>query len=165
MAAFYEIDFQFQVDRLTPPFKRKPKIMSYLFALISPLQTNNNSFSSYVDTVVRSTKINGQVIVLDQVLTEFLNIPIGDPRVIIQTFNVEDDFTVGASEDFSSGVFATAAVADAGVYADDSLTKVNFKVKVPSIVWTATTNEQKQQFKEVINKAKLYGTSYIIETY
>ena len=62
-------------------------------------------------------------------------------------------------------MFATAAVADAGVYADDSLTKVNFKVKVPSIVWTATTNEQKQQFKEVINKAKLYGTSYIIETY
>ena len=165
MAINYNIDFSFQIDRLLPPYKRRVINSSYLNALLSPLQTNNDSFITYVSETIRNTKITSQVIVLEKVLSELLGIAEGDPSVIIENLQIIDDFLIGETEDFSNGVFSDATFADVGIYADDTDVKVNFKIKIPVLVWSALTPQEQQEFRNYVYSVKLYGTSYLIETY
>lgn len=165
MANIYEVDFEFQVDRLTPPRRRTPKLLAYLFSLVAPLQTFNNAFCNYVTDTILSTRITGQVIVLEEVLTQALNIETGDPRVIIKNFEVQDDFTIGAIEDTSAGIFSDESFADSGITATDSGITSNFVVLVPSAVWSGLTDAQKQEFRSIIDTYKLYATFYVIQTY
>jgi len=165
MADIYEINFNFQVDRLTPPRRRKPKFLAYVFSLVAPLQRFNDSFCDYVILTRLNANITGQVIVLEQVLTESLGIEVGDPRVVIKNQEVQDDFTIGAIEDTSSGVFSDESFADSGIAANDEGISANFVVLVPNAVWSTLTDAEKQEFNSIIKKYKLYGTTYIIQTY
>ena len=159
------IDVAFQIDRLTPPYKRTPKLLSWLNALLKPLQENNNDFIDYTNVIIRNTKITSQKIVFEKVLSEWLNITGGNPQVILENVQVSDDFLIGEIVDYSSAVFSAENFTDIGIYENSSNIKVNFKIKVPALVWNALTTLQKQEFKAYVNTLKLYGTKYLIETY
>ena len=165
MANIYEIDYNFQVDRLTPPRRRTPKFLAYVFSLVAPLQRFSDSFNIFVIEKRIEANITGQVIVLQKVLSDALGIEVGEPSVYITTVNVQEFFTIGEIEDTSSGVFSSTTFADSGVTSTDSGANINFIVKVPAAIWGVLTDEEKQEFDSIIKKYKLYGTNYIIETY
>lgn len=48
--SIYDIDFNTQVDEITPPDKRKPRILSFLYALVYPIQIIRDLFyTEYAD--------------------------------------------------------------------------------------------------------------------
>lgn len=158
----YKIDVDFQIDTLTPPIRRGIKMFCWLKALLSPIQQNNDSFIEYVNLVKRNTKITSQVIVLQQVLNEILSIESG---VFIENIQISNEFLVGETENYSSSVFSDETFSEFGIYEDDSSIKSNFKIKIPATAWSTLNTKQKQEFKSYVDSIKLYGTSYIIETY
>lgn len=55
MASIYDIDYELQTENLTPPDKRKPKFLAYLYAFVSVVQTIRDRFyNQYADGFVGS---------------------------------------------------------------------------------------------------------------
>lgn len=82
----YLIDFDIQVQRLTPPQNRKPAFLAWLRALVAPLNSlNADFFGTYFPDVTTRAKRTGQKIVLENTLNQVFNPSLSPPIYINNT--------------------------------------------------------------------------------
>ncbi len=73
--SIYNIDFSLTTERILPPDKRKPIILSYLTALQNPLQElHDEIFDVYRPDVIYRTRYNSQTIVLTEILNQTFDV-------------------------------------------------------------------------------------------
>ena len=67
---YYDFDLFKLVEQYLPPILRKPKMLAWLKALFTPIQTLKTSMLAYFTYARREARMNGQVIVLENYLND-----------------------------------------------------------------------------------------------
>jgi hypothetical protein len=161
----YDINFSDAASKLSPPNKREPKLLSWLKALLAPLQSlRDNIFDTYKSDLYKRARRNGQKIVLCKVLDNYLSIT-SEPKVYISDITTNTGFVVFDSSVLSSKVYSDQIYSDAYVYSGYTYSAYDFVVNVPSAAYALATDKEKDEFNQIIKDYKLYGTRYYITTY
>lgn len=81
--SFWNVNYTTVIDYVTPPSKRKSVFLSFVNALLSPLQTLNNAlFNAYFADLQKRAKRTGQKIILEKTLNEVFVVPPSTPIFI-----------------------------------------------------------------------------------
>lgn len=148
----YTFSFLDTVKRLLGTPWRKPRRVAWLTACLKPLSDLHDEFVSFHDEKKYELKWNGQTIKLEKLLIDQFG-----PGITIENHVVElDGAFVGEGNDSS---FFIGEGNDNSQFVDVSYSfeGPNFTVNVPSDI----TFEQ-SEMEALINKYKLFGTTYEI---
>ena len=163
----YDINFNTLTREFLPPDKREDVEVSWLTALLEPLQTlHDDTFITYKAEVITKAKQNGQKILLEDTLNNVFGV-VG-PQ-FIQIDNSGDDVTPDIFYNESEGVtpftLYNESEAQPAVYFNNEAELTNnriFIVKVPIAIYTAVGETA---IREEVDRLRPYSTFYTIITY
>lgn len=155
----YDIDFKKIIVWLLPSFYRKPVWVAWLHALLGKLRAIHVAFVAFVHTKKDEIKWNGQTIVLEQLLILkygsgiYITSVSNDvfPFYVRDVNNVQNPFIYNVNNQDNPTVNQVNGY---------NLDGVNFVVHVPVLI-PFNLNEM----TALINKYRLFGTKFSIETY
>jgi hypothetical protein len=87
--ARFRVDFEHLVRLLLPTLLRKPRLVNWLWALLSPLLDLYATFLTYRETTLRELSYNGQTLVLQECLNDSFDPYLSQRRIRIVNVDVE----------------------------------------------------------------------------
>jgi hypothetical protein len=165
--SIYTINTEFLVKELLPPDKREDKHISWLIALLEPLQTlHDDTYLVYRPYIVDRAKHNGQRIILESVLNATFGITAA-PFIYIDNSgnNILPEIFYNEAELLGSQTFHNESEAEPPfiLHNEGEITNNrNFVVFVPIAVYTAVGDAA---IKEEVDRLRPYSTNYTIVTY
>lgn len=152
----YNLNIGKLIKELVPAFLRSPRQLDWLTALISPLETLSQSFSSFRSTTNDALIWNGQTISLENAISQKL----GPGVTIKNTGKAERPFYIyGAGNGRNQQVAMTGDPRNPSVYetGEFDLNTVDFEVELPS-----GSAINRYQLETLINQYKLYSKRFKI---
>jgi hypothetical protein len=165
--SIFNLNVDLVVREFLPPDKREDVEISWLNALLAPLQTlHDDTFLVYKPDVKARAKHNGQKVVLESILNDTFGV-VGPQFILIDNTgdNVVADILYNESEGLPDFILHNESEAEPAVYFNNESELTNnreFVVKVPLAVYTA---EGEAAIKFEIDRLRPYSTFYTITTY
>ena len=158
--SIYDIDYILQVKRLVPPKKRLLKTIAWLTSLVNPLiEFRNTVFNVYRPNIVERMAYNGQTIVLAAILNKAYAIDVA-PFIYIANQVIDTDGTYAGTQGFENSYIGLQGYEQKYIGISYSLQSANFIVMVP-----VATSFVHSEMAAIIDKYRLFGTTYLIQTY
>lgn len=161
----YDVNFSDAAKKLSPPNKREPKLLAWLKVLLQPIQSLRDSiFNIYKAELFKKAGYNGQKIVLNRLLNDYLEIT-ENPKVYIEEYSFNDSFVCFENPIISSKAYTDKLYSVNYIYTSYTPVDKDFIVYIPLDNWNATSALQKVEFESIIRDYKLYGTLHEITTF
>jgi hypothetical protein len=166
--SLFSINFKLVADRILPTHKRGFVNLSWLGALLTPLQTFRNTvFDTFRPDINTRTKYNSQTVVLEQILNDVYGVTVAPFIYIVNSEGTTVDALIfrNEAEGFPPIFFRNdSEIPDAPVYfrnESETLTDFDFIVHVPAALFATDEN----QIRATINSIKLIGVNYDVIPY
>ncbi len=163
MFLMYNVNWDKFIDNMLPWFLRKEVIKGYLRALLTPIKNIYSAFIEFIDNRRWIGQGSGQVMPLETILnTIFYNDPFLNLIFISDKEVPEWVYLFNLAEALDPQYFYNFSEPANSVFIFNSYdpSEPDFVVNVPdSLIFDIN------YMKSVINRHKLAGTSYLIETY
>lgn len=162
--AFYDVNFNILINRVSPPNKRGAVHLAWLRCLVAPLNTLNVAFfTTYFNDVKARAKRTGQKIILEDTLNTVFNS--SGIRIDNTGDNLGIDYFYREDEGYEAIYFYDEAEGEEPNYfysPEEYIGAREFVVLVPTAV---LSNFSEAQIKAEVNKYRPAGTTYKILTY
>jgi len=158
----FDIDFKIMVKRLVPYFLYKETLRDYLFAAIKGLETTHGVFKDFRTQSIRDLQFTGQTIYLEHILNDEFD-P-GTRGIYIDTINVNQFNYLFRKIEGKTPLYLFRKSEGAPLYYGIRKSEYGFLVDFIVYVPVAVVFDS-NQMKALINKYKLAGKRYKIETY
>ncbi len=157
------MDFKKLIQTLIPFAKRKPKIVAFIYALLSPIKAlNAGSFKNLVDEIAYKQSITGQLIYLEKYLNDLY--PSANGGIVIQDVaNINVPYIYNPNENQTVVYIHNSSENATPVYIRNNLEILNedkFIVKVP-----VTLSFVERIMRLQIDFYRIAGAKYSIITY
>ena len=163
----FNVNMDLIIKEYLPPDKREDVQISWLNALLTPLQTlHDDTYLVYKPYITDRAKQNGQKIILESVLNNIFGV-VGPQFIYIDNSgdNVTPDIFFNESEGLPPFTLHNESEAEPHVYFNNEselTNNRNFVVFVPLAVYTAVGEPA---IKEEVDRLRPYSTFYTIQTY
>ena len=164
--SLFSTTFRKQVKDYLPPVVRGSSLIDYLYSLSYPVETELNSYATFVSDLQEKLQFNGQKMVMQAgvnvIMGEVANTIIIEPR---RTFNgipaviYNDGEGVETAIVSNEGEFSTMVVINT---VEETANPIEFEVQIPVAKNTA---EYRAQVSACVDLLKVAGTRYEITTY
>jgi len=165
--SIYNLDFDLLIKEYLPPDKRKPVEISWLNALLAPLQTlHNDTFLVYRPYIIGQAKQNGQRIIMESILNDVFNVT-GPQFIYIDNSgnNILPDIFFNESEGLTPFVFYNESEGQPpAIFNNESEVTNNrrFVVFVPLAIYNLYGPSN---ISAEVDRLRPYSTFYTIQSY
>ena len=165
--SFFDTNIRQKITEYLPPELRGESFIDFLTALLEPMQTALSGNQQFETDTLFASKINGQKIVLQHALNQFMGVPELDPQIIIETsrkaggapdfFTNEDEGGIpmlfGNNDEYTGSFINNSEILP---------DLADFIVKIPIGIHTAEFEDRVSQYTQLY---KVFGKTFTIETY
>ena len=165
--SIFDLNYNLLVREYLPPDKREDKAVSWLTALLEPLQTlHDDTYLVYKPDVTGRAKQNGQKIILESILNEVFSV-VGPQFIYIDNTgdNITADIFYNESEALPPFILHNESELEPPVYFNNEVELTNnkeFIVYVPLAIYTAVGEPA---IKYEVDRLRPYSTFYTIQIY
>ena len=165
--SLFDVNYEILAELNTPPYRRRPKILNFLAALVSPIQTDHDEFFNvFKPDIELRTKYNAQKIVFEAVLNSEFGVEIAPFIYIMNNFGGGNAVIVhNEAESIRSYVSFNESEANPVYFYNEAeiLPEFDFTIYVPAaLVPGSFTIDQVRALAEGI---ALVGTTFNIQTF
>ena len=161
----YEVDNKKQANWNTPPNKRGNIHLSWIYALVSPLNTLNTLFSkTYFPDVLSRSKRTAQKIVLEDTLNKVFN-DVGFPLIYINNTGLLVDVVYFHRLSENKPTYIKSLSENEPLYLYNESEYFNGGEFVVYVPLSVISNFNVNQISSEVNKYKPAGTKFKIQTY
>lgn len=162
----YDINYTDFVKDYLPPDKREEKEISWLVALLAPLETLHiDTFGAYRTDIIYRAKQNGQKLLMESILNDTFGV-VALPFIYIDNSgdNVEPTVFFQTTEGLDGVLFFNVSELTPQFMSNEIEVNNNkeFKVYVPIAVYTSVGEPA---IKKEVDRLRPYSTIYQIITY
>jgi hypothetical protein len=165
----FNIDLNWVIQALLPPFLRKDAMVAWLTSLVSQSQYLWAKFDLFRESMLDRVSFTSQVVYLEKLLNDKFN-SYPDPIFISDVVNEDFVYLSNQAEEFEPIYIATASE-DIELYIgnySEYAGQFDFMVNVPTLLYselTANNNALFNEMKAQINYYRLAGKRYLIQPY
>lgn len=144
------------VEQNIPSFLREDPLLSYVKALLYPIEQAYAGFLSYRVYINKKVKYNGQTIILENLLNDTFDGTLRQIRIINEVREIQNLYIGRHSENkrVYIGRYIESHIQYIGRYAETNVRSYDFIV----LVTDTLTLEQELQLKAIVNYYRMAGT-------
>lgn len=165
----YNINIAILIGQLLPTFMRLPVVVSWLTALLAPVQWFvDNTWNAAVADISDKVKYNGQIIYLEHILNVRYNSG-GTEVYILDVADIEYFYLYNKAEGVTTNYLYNASEAATPKYLynwSEIATQIDFIVMIPAALYaTLSANNQLPNVTALVTYYKIAGVRFSIQSY